>query len=54
MATLHAASAAKAFERLKFLVGNVTNDYSFITSIMFQKLIKEDGKVIPYRETLVC
>ena len=54
MATLHAASAAKAFERLKFLVGHVTNDYSFITSIMFQKLIKEDGKVIPYRETLVC
>ncbi len=53
MATLHASSAVKAFERLKFLVGNITNDYSFINSIMFQKLIKENGKVIPYRETVV-
>lgn len=53
MATLHASSASKAYERLQFLVGNITNDYSFITSIMFQKLIKENGKVYPYRETIV-
>lgn len=53
MATLHASSAKMAYERLQFLVGNVTNDYSFITSIMFQKLIKEDGKIFPYRETII-
>lgn len=53
MATLHASSAAMAYDRLKYLVGDVTNDYSFITSIMFQKLIKENGKVLPVRETIV-
>lgn len=53
MATLHASSAKMAYERLQFLVGNVTNDYSFITSIMFQKLVKENGKVTPVRETIV-
>lgn len=53
MATLHASSAEKAYERLQFLVGDVTNDYSFVTSIMFQKLVKENGQVIPIRETIV-
>lgn len=53
MATLHASSAKMAYERLQFLVGGVTNDFSFITSIMFQKLVKVDGKVYPVRETIV-
>lgn len=53
MATLHASSAQMAYERLQYLVGDVTNDYSFITSIMFQKLVKENGIVTPVRETIV-
>jgi len=53
MATLHASSAEMAYERIKFLVGNITNNYSFISSVMFQKLVKIDGKVTPIRETIV-
>lgn len=53
MATLHAKSAKLGIERIKFLVGGTTNDWTFINSIMFQKLIKQDGKIIPERETLI-
>jgi twitching motility protein PilT len=46
MATLHAKSPEMAQERIKFLVGSVTDDFSFIRAVMYQKLQKNrEGNV---------
>lgn len=49
LATLHASSVDLAIERIRFLVGDITNDYSFVKAIMSQKLEKIDGNIIPIR-----
>jgi twitching motility protein PilT len=49
-ATLHANSPEKALDRIKFLVGEITNDFSFIKAIMYQRLINIKGKITPKRE----
>lgn len=42
LATLHAASVELAVERLRFLVGGITNDFSFVKAIMSQKLVFDE------------
>ena len=41
VATLHASSIDKTFDRMKFLLEGVTNDFSFISGIVYQKLQKD-------------
>ena len=53
LATLHASSVDLAIERIRFLVGDITNDYSFVKAIMSQKLDKVDGNIIPVRNCKV-
>ena len=49
LATLHAADVDLAVSRIKFLVGNITNDFSFVRAIMSQKLERIDGEIQPIR-----
>lgn len=49
LATLHAATVDKAVERIKFLVGAITNDFSFVRAIMSQKLENVNGEIVPIR-----
>lgn len=53
LATLHASSVDLAIERIRFLVGDITNDYSFVKAIMSQKLEKIDGNIVPIRNCKV-
>jgi len=41
VATLHASGIEKTFDRMKYLLDGVTDDFSFIEGIVFQKLIKD-------------
>ena len=49
LATLHAASLEKAVERISFLVGSITNDFTFVRAIMSQKLEKHGDTIVPIR-----
>lgn len=51
LATLHASSVDLAIERMKWMVQNITNDFSFLKAVMFQRLDKTpDGNVVAYRD----
>jgi len=41
VATLHASGIDKTFDRMKYLLEGVTNDFSFISGIVYQKLVKD-------------
>jgi twitching motility protein PilT len=53
VATLHAKSVEKTVDRMKYLLGDITNDFDFINGIVYQKLSKVDGKVIARRNVKV-
>jgi len=42
VATLHASGIEKTFDRMKYLLDGVTDDFSFIEGIVFQKLVKDE------------
>jgi twitching motility protein PilT len=42
VATLHASGINKTFDRMKYLLDGITDDFSFIEGIVFQKLIKDE------------
>lgn len=42
LGTLHAKSIEKTKDRLKYLLNNITNDFDFLSGIMYQKLYKEN------------
>jgi len=44
VATLHASGIEKTFERMKYLLEGVTDDFSFISGIVYQKLVKDKEK----------
>jgi len=41
VATLHASGIDKTFDRMKYLLEGVTDDFSFISGIVYQKLVKD-------------
>jgi len=53
IATLHAKSIEKTKERFKYLLDEITKDFDFIQGIIFQKLIKENGKLKAIRDVYI-
>jgi twitching motility protein PilT len=53
IATLHANSIEKTKDRMGYLLDGITNDFSFINGIVFQKLVKENDVVIAKRDVYI-